>query len=82
MATVLTILVTGTICCVCFFIGAKIGQKVSKGEAVVLPSVNPIDALRERRGNKEAQMQADKYDTILRNIERYDGTAKGQEDVR
>ena len=82
MTTALTILMTGTLCCVCFLIGAKIGQKVSKGEAVELPSVNPINAIRERRGNKEAEMQADKFDTILRNIERYDGTGKGQEDVR
>ena len=81
MGTALTILVTGTICCVCFFIGAKIGQKASKGEALVLPSVNPINAIRENKERKEAEMEADKLDTILRNIERYDGTGRGQENV-
>lgn len=82
MTTVLTILMTGTLCCVCFLIGAKVGQKVSKGEAVELPSVNPIRAIKESREQKEAEMEQDKLDTILRNIERYDGTGKGQEDVR
>lgn len=81
MTTALTILLTGTLCCVCFIIGAKVGQKVSKGEAVELPSVNPIRAIKESREQKEAEMEQDKLDTILRNIERYDGTGKGQEDV-
>ena len=30
---------------------------------------------------EEAQMEQDKIDTIMRNIERYDGTSQGQEDV-
>lgn len=81
MTTVLTILMTGTLCCVCFLIGAKVGQKVSNGERVELPSVNPIRAIKESREQKEAEMEQDKLDTILRNIERYDGTGKGQEDV-
>ena len=82
MTTALTILMTGTLCCVCFFIGAKIGQKVSNAEAIELPSVNPIRAIKDKREQKEAEMEQDKLDTILRNIERYDGTGKGQEDVR
>lgn len=72
---------TGTLCCICFLVGAKVGQKVSKGEAVELPSVNPIKAIREREARKEAEAEANKFDTILRNIEKYDGTARGQEDV-
>ncbi len=85
MTTVLTILMTGTLCCVCFLIGAKVAQKVSKGESACLPSVNPIKAIKEsreqREAQKEAEMEQDKLDTILRNIERYDGTGAGQEDV-
>ena len=81
METILTILMTGALCCICFLIGAKVGQKVSKGEAVELPSVNPIKAYIEHKSNKEAEMEQDKLDTILRNIEKYDGTARGQKDV-
>ena len=81
MTTALTILLTGTLCCVCFIIGAKVGQKVSNGERVELPSVNPIKAMQESKDRKEAEKEQDKVEAILRNIERYDGTGKGQEDV-
>lgn len=82
MTTALIILLTGTLCCVCFLIGAKVGQKVSNGERVELPSVNPIKAMQESKDRKEAEKEQDKVEAILRNIERYDGTGKGQEDVR
>jgi hypothetical protein len=82
MITILiTALMTGILCCACFLVGAKVGQKVSKGEAIELPSVNPIRAIKSRAEQKEAEMEQDKLDTILRNIEKYDGTGRGQEDV-
>jgi hypothetical protein len=64
-----------------FLMGAKLGQKVTKGEEIKLPSVNPMQAVREHKARKEAEMEQDKFDKILQNIEKYDGTAKGQEDV-
>ena len=65
----------------CFLIGARVGQKVSRGEPVVLPTVNPMKAYQENKAKKEAEMEKSKIDTILRNIDNYDGTAFGQEDV-
>ena len=65
----------------CFVIGAKVGQKVSKGEDIKTPNLNPIAAFREREAKKEADMKQNRIDTILRNIEGYDGTSRGQEDV-
>lgn len=65
----------------CFLLGAKVGQKVSKGEDIKLPTANPIEAVRERREKKEAEMAQDRLETIMRNIESYDGTGAGQEDV-
>ncbi len=78
---VLLILTVGALCIGCFCIGAKVGQTVSKGEALELPSVNPFEAHRKREAQAEAQMERDKYDTIMRNIENYDGTGRNQEDV-
>lgn len=75
------ILILGALNIVCFFVGAKIGQKVVKGESVEMPSVNPIKAIREHNEKKSAEIEQDKLDKIMRNIERYDGTSKGQEDV-
>lgn len=71
----------GAMCITCFLLGAKLGQTVSKGEDIELPSVNPFEAYRKHEARKEAQMEQDRLDTIMRNIERYDGTSKGQEDV-
>lgn len=78
---IVLVLTVGALCIGCFLIGAKVGQSVSKGEDIKLPTVNPIKAVREHNAKKEAEMQQDKLDTILRNIECYDGTGKGQEDV-
>ena len=78
---VLLLLVMGAVNIACFLIGAKIGQKTAKGEAIELPTVNPMELVQEHREKRAAQEERDKVETILRNIESYDGTGYGQEDV-
>lgn len=78
---VLIILVAGAMNVACFIIGAKVGQAVSNGKPIELPSANPLKAIRERQDRKEAEREQEKYETILRNIESYDGTGAHQEDV-
>ena len=78
---VITILSTGFLCIVCFIIGAKVGQTIVKGEKVEMPNLDPFKAYREREARKENKIKQDKLNTVLRNIDRYDGTSKGQEDV-
>lgn len=65
----------------CFVIGAKVGQTVSKGEDIKLPTINPMEAYREREEKRQAKAEQDKLETIMQNIEKYDGTSNGQEDV-
>lgn len=65
----------------CFIYGARIGQNVSRGEEVKLPEVHPIRAVHEHQERREAERRRSKVDAILRNIDRYDGTEAGQEDV-
>jgi hypothetical protein len=77
----LLLLVMGITNVFCFLIGAKVGQKVVKGEEVKLPSVDPLKAYREHQNRKEAEMELDKVETIMRNLEAYDGTSNGQRDV-
>jgi hypothetical protein len=81
IAGALFVLVSGVLNVSCFVIGAKVGQNVSKGEKIETPSLNPIKAIREREDRKEAEREQERYDAILRNIESYDGTGRGQEDV-
>lgn len=77
----LIILTVGTLCIVCFFFGAKVGQTVVKGEPIELPTLNPMKAIREHQDRKEAEREADKFETLMHNIDAYDGTGKGQKDV-
>jgi hypothetical protein len=76
------VLAVGTLNVVCFLIGAKVGQKVVKGETIEIPSLNPLKAYREREDRREAEREQDKIATIMQNIEAYDGTGANQKDVR
>lgn len=78
---ILLVIAVGAMCIGCFLIGAKVGQAVSNGESIELPSANPFEAHRKHEARKEAQMERDRIDTILRNVDNYDGTGRGQEDV-
>lgn len=79
---ILLIAVVGTLNIACFFIGAKVGQTVANGKEIHTPEVkSPMKLIQEHQDRKEAEKEKSKLDTILQNIERYDGTANGQEDV-
>ncbi len=75
------VLATAFVCVCCFIIGAKVAQTIGKGEDIEMPTVSPFKAHREREARKEAQMAQERVDTILHNIDNYDGTAQGQKDV-
>ena len=77
----LSLAIMGAACIACFLIGAKVGQTVSKGEEIKVPTVNPFKAYREHEAKKEAEAAQSRLDTIMQNIESYDGTGTGQKDV-
>ena len=68
---------------ICVYIGLRIGLALLKGESFSMP--NPIEEYAERQARKQAKKEAkaeqDKIETILKNIENYDGTGFGQMDV-
>ena len=78
---VLALLAVGAMNIACFVIGAKVGQKVSKGEEIKLPAANPMEAYKVHKAKQEAQREQERYDTIVQNIEVYDGSPQGQKDV-
>ena len=78
---VLAILAFGFVCLACFLSGAKVGQAVQKGEKIETPNINPLEAIREHQSRKEAEREQDRLETILANIDAYDGTGRGQKDV-
>lgn len=85
METVFILLVAGTLNVVCFLIGVKVGQSVTKGEPVELPKINPIETYREHRAEEESKRESkllqEQMETIAHNIDIYDGTSNGQRDI-
>ena len=76
------ILVVGTLNVACFFVGAKVGQTVSEEKTLEVPKIpSPMELYKAHTERKEAEAENNRLDTILRNLERYDGTANNQEDV-
>ncbi len=79
---ILLVLCTGLVNALCFFIGAKTGNTVANGKEIEMPTIkSPMEIVRERQSTKEAKKEQERLDTIMRNIEAYDGTANHQEDV-
>lgn len=65
----------------CFVIGVKTAQNVHRGEEIKLPTINPFEIAKEHREQKEAQIEQDKYNIMLENINNYRGDATGQKDI-
>lgn len=77
----LELAIVGILCIVSFVMGAKVGQAVAKGEKIEAPTVNPLKLYKEHKSRERAEEEMNKIDTILQNIETYDGTSNGQKDV-
>lgn len=65
----------------CFIIGAKITQKLSKKEEIIIPELNPVKAIKERQLTKQQEEELEKFNTIFENIDNYDGTGANQKEV-
>lgn len=81
MEILITAVVVSALNVACFFIGARIGQQVDRGEKIQMPVINPMQMFREKQDKKEADKEQKRLETILENIERYDGTDSGQQDI-
>lgn len=83
METIILVLSIGIMNILCFFIGAKVGQKVVKGEDIKLP--NPIKAIEETKESwefkKEQEEERERLKIQLENIDNYNGTPLGQKDI-
>ena len=79
--TVILIISIGVMNILCFFIGAKIGQKVVKGETIKTPTINPVKIIRQHNENQEVTKMQEKDRIINENIDIYNGTSLGQQDI-
>ena len=65
----------------CFVIGARVGQKVIKGESVDIGLKNPIEAYDEYKEKEEQKRMLERQQVVSDNIDNYDGTGLGQKDL-
>lgn len=79
--TIILIISIGIMNILCFFIGAKVGQKVIKGETIEIPKIEPINKIREYNTNREVLRMQEKDRIINENIDNYNGTSLGQKDL-
>ena len=66
---------------ICFFLGAKNGQRVVNNQPVRIIDKSPIESIREKQDSKELKKQQEIDDVIKHNIDVYDGTSLGQKDI-
>ena len=68
-----------------FFLGLHYGSKIKNNEPIDIPNVNPIKVIKEHKKDKERQQKQEREMLIeeinLANIEAYDGTGLGQQDI-
>ena len=81
LVIVLAIAFTSLMNILCFLIGVKTFQKVDRGEEITLPSINPMEIIKEHREQKEAELEQEKYNVMLENINNYRGDGTGQKDL-
>ncbi|MBQ8043418.1 MAG: hypothetical protein IJ272_04640 [Clostridia bacterium] len=76
---IMLVFMTGSFCVISFLIGA------GRGNGRTRINLNPIEAYKEHKEQKEQDKAWDLKQRQLaaeyRNIDRYDGTSRGQEDI-
>lgn len=81
MELILICILFGTFMLLAYTLGLKNGYKLSNKEEITIPNINPITIVKEYQEDKKAKKEVQEFNTILENIEAYDGTGFGQKDV-
>ena len=81
METIVLILLVGVLNLLAFLVGAKVGQKVVNKEPVELPTINPITLYKEHKEKEEMSKEQEKLNTMLDNINNYDGSSANQKEI-
>ncbi len=83
---VLLAIAVGALNVICFLIGERAGRRsstvarISKGRNAI-SKISKEDSALAKRKKKESDMEEERKKRILRNIEIYDGTEFGQQEV-
>lgn len=79
--TIILCTIFGVLILVAYSLGLKNGQRLSKNEEVVMPQVNPVKVVTEEIEKHEEKKKQQAYEIMMSNIDNYDGTGLGQQDI-
>lgn len=79
--TILISILISTINLLCFYFGVRIGQKVAKKEEIKLEGLNPVKVIETINQSNEDRKEQERMRIIAENIDAYDGTGLGQQDI-
>ena len=81
METIALLFLFGVFIILAYTLGLKNGQKLKNNEEIKMPEINAIKIVRNEIDAFEQRKKQDVYDTIMANIDNYDGTGLGQKDI-
>ena len=81
METIALLFLFGIFIILSYTLGLKNGQKLKNNEEIKIPEINPVKIVRNEIETFEQKKKQDAYDTMMANIENYDGTGLGQKDI-
>lgn len=67
---------------ICLIVGVKVGQKAYRGEDIKMKLPNPVEKVKTFKESQETKKEQEAVETMLYNIDVYDGTGLGQRDIR
>ena len=78
---IVTVLAITIVDIACIIVGARMARKLDNDEEIKLPSINPMELVRENRDRREAETEQNKFNVMLENINNYKGDSSGQKDL-
>ena len=81
METIALLFLFGIFIIIAYTLGLKNGQKLKNNEEIKIPEINPVKIVRNEIETFEQKKKQDVYDTMMANIDNYDGTGLGQKDI-
>lgn len=81
METIALLFLFGIFIILSYTLGLKNGQKLKSNEEIKIPEINPVKIVRNEIETFEQKKKQDAYDTMMANIDNYDGTGLGQKDI-
>ena len=81
METIALLFLFGVFIILAYTLGLKNGQKLKNNEEIKISEINPVKIVRNEIETFEQKKKQDAYDTMMANIDNYDGTGLGQKDI-